>query len=160
MKQMSASLLGLLVAITACRSATLNPAGSPAVIDAPAGKLEGTLQGDVQTFLGVPFAKAPVGRLRWREPQPLPRWPGVRKARAFGASCYQEWPAKGFGPFTAEFVETPEHSEDCLYLNVWRPAAAAPGLPIYFWIHGAPSAEIRSASPLPASRPARSQSLT
>jgi para-nitrobenzyl esterase len=106
-------------------------------MDTSTGRLEGAQESGVQRFLGVPFARPPVGALRWRAPQPLPRWRGVRVAQAFGASCYQEWPAKGFGPFTAEFVDTPRHSEDCLFLNVWRPAAVGgTALPIFFWIHG------------------------
>jgi para-nitrobenzyl esterase len=106
------------------------------VVDAPAGKLEGIVRGDAQAFLGIPFAQAPVGERRWKEPQPLPRWPGTRKAQAFGASCYQEWPAKPFGPFTAEFVDTPPVAEDCLFLNVWRPVKMEGPLPVMVWIHG------------------------
>ena len=60
---------------------------------------------------------------RWREPQPAARWKGTRKAVEFGASCMQSWPVPNFGPYTPEFVDTPAVSEDCLFLNVWTPAA-------------------------------------
>jgi para-nitrobenzyl esterase len=106
------------------------------VITTNSGRLEGAQRGDVQVFLGVPYAKAPVGPLRWRPPQRLPAWRGIRQADRFGPSCYQEWPAKNFGPYTAEFVDTPKHAEDCLYLNVWRPSAGSSGRPLFFWIHG------------------------
>ena len=75
-------------------------------------------------YKGIPFAAPPVGKLRWREPQPVVRWNGVKTADKYGAAAMQitwdpqsfygrEWRASGSVPF----------SEDCLYLNVWTPAA-------------------------------------
>ena len=100
------------------------------------GSLLGLSEGRVDAFLGVPYARPPVGDLRWKAPQPMRPWHGLRKAQAFGASCYQEWPARPFGPFTLEFVETPKQAEDCLFLNLWRPATKATGMPVFLWIHG------------------------
>ncbi len=96
------------------------------------GTLEGVADPAVRRFLGVPFAAAPVGALRWREPQPVARWRGVRRADAFGPRCMQQ-------PLFSDMAfRSPPSSEDCLYLNVWTPAAARAGakLPVLFYIHG------------------------
>lgn len=82
----------------------------------------------VHAFLGIPYAQAPVGDLRWRAPQPATGWDGVRTATAFGPDSPQapDPALRGAG-----------HSEDCLHLNVWAPADAAPGsLPVMVWVHG------------------------
>ena len=82
------------------------------------GTLEGTVDKTsvVRMFKGIPFAAPPVGDLRWRAPQPVKPWPGVRQANQFGAQCMQ---GRIFGDmgFRASGM-----SEDCLYLNVWTPA--------------------------------------
>jgi para-nitrobenzyl esterase len=92
------------------------------------GLLEGVRQGDVVVYRGVPFAAPPVGDLRWRPPEPVKAWSGVRKADAFAPGCIQppSPPPSGSGPF----------SEDCLYLNVWRPAEAKGPLPVMLWFYG------------------------
>ena len=97
----------------------------------------------VVSFKGIPFAAPPVGDLRWRPPQPAARWTGVRQAAEFGADCMQG----RFGPPPVraargqDCAPTPASaarpSEDCLYLNVWRPAdPAARNLPVMVWIYG------------------------
>ncbi|RYG40418.1 carboxylesterase family protein, partial [bacterium] len=89
----------------------------PALVDAPrvkveGGTLEGTLDGGVRSFKGVPFAAPPVGDLRWREPQPAGRWTGVRKADAFGPRPMQL-------PIYSDMIfRSPNVSEDCL--GKWR----------------------------------------
>lgn len=101
------------------------------------GEVEGLIQGDSLAFLGIPYARAPVGELRWRPPVPPAPWPGVRATQRFGASCMQDEPHP-WGPFTAEYVELQAPiSEDCLFLNVWAPQNAVAGtLPVLLWIHG------------------------
>ena len=91
------------------------------------GILEGTIEDGIRVFKGVPFAAAPVGDLRWREPQPAVAWEGVRMAKEFGDDPMQ--PAL-FGDMN---MKGPKKSEDCLYLNIWAPLQAqkAPVL-IYF----------------------------
>lgn len=88
------------------------------------GEIAGTRAGALRTYLGVPFAAPPVGELRWRAPQPVVPWQGVRQANAYAAACAQ----------TAVWVTNPK-SEDCLYLNIWAPEKAA-RLPVIVWIHG------------------------
>ncbi len=82
------------------------------------GILEGTVNPatGIRTFLGVPFAQPPVGDLRWKEPQPLKDWTGVRKAVQFGPRCAQR-PVFGDMNFRSNGM-----GEDCLYLNIWTPA--------------------------------------
>ena len=78
----------------------------------------------------------PLGALRWHAPVAAKSWSGVRAATDYAPSCYQEWPARTFGPYTAEFVDTPRHAEDCLYMNVWAPAQKSAKMPVLVWIHG------------------------
>jgi para-nitrobenzyl esterase len=99
------------------------------------GVVSGLSRTGVQAFLGIPYAKPPVRDLRWRAPQPVASWDGVRAATRFSASCYQTEP-KPFGPYTASMMALPERSEDCLYLNVWAPAGNEGKRPVYFFIHG------------------------
>ncbi len=109
------------------------------VVKTHAGRLEGIANADgtVTSFKGVPYAAAPVGALRWKAPQGVAHWSGVRRADHFGASCMQG-PNNEFGPWTKEFLYVTPVSEDCLYLNVWTPKAgvAAAKLPVLFFIHG------------------------
>ena len=108
----------------------------PLVVRADGGQLQGVNDDGVVAYKGIPFAAPPVGDLRWRPPQPVaPPWTGVRQAAEFGANCMQG----RFGPPPAPGANAaPAPSENCLFLNVWRPASAASGakLPVMVWIHG------------------------
>jgi para-nitrobenzyl esterase len=90
----------------------------------------------ILVFRGLPFAAPPVGDLRWREPQPVKPWTGVRDATRFGPSPMQRVHGD-FLPWTREYLVQNEVSEDCLYLNVWTPRAdASAKLPVLVYIPG------------------------
>ena len=59
------------------------------IVNAPAGSIEGRMEGELRVFRGIPYALPPVGSARWRPPSPMPRWTGVRKATEFGSACFQ-----------------------------------------------------------------------
>jgi para-nitrobenzyl esterase len=108
---------------------------TPPVVRVESGDVQGVANDGVASFKGIPYAAPPVGELRWRPPQPAAPWTGVRQAAEFGADCMQG----RFGPPPAAGVPAPPaSSEDCLFLNVWRPANATSGakLPVMVWIHG------------------------
>lgn len=110
-------------------AALLASAGPPVLIDSPAGPIEGTADGRITVFRGIPYAVPPVGPLRWRAPQPLPRWKTRFAAHDFGHVCMQV-PPKGDAGVG---IESP--SEDCLTLNIWAPKGAR-RLPVMVWLHG------------------------
>jgi para-nitrobenzyl esterase len=92
--------------------------------------------GDVIAYKGVPFAAPPVGELRWKAPQPVIPWEGIKKCDAFGPSPMQAMPTP-FMVYTPEFL-IPEKpiSEDCLYLNVWTNTHKGEKKPVFVWIYG------------------------
>jgi para-nitrobenzyl esterase len=94
------------------------------------GLVEGVQAGPLTVYKGIAFAAPPVGPLRWREPQPVIPWKGVRKADKFAPACMQTGVSMP--------GETPPVSrEDCLYLNIWTPARSDDArLPVMVWIYG------------------------
>jgi para-nitrobenzyl esterase len=137
------SLLALVLCATACGdeqptmsgdapSAATSPpdaiasTGERPRVELDDGALEGTwVTGGVRAFLGIPFARPPIGPLRWQPPQPNEPWTGVRDASRFGDRCPQ--------PPSSDPLNVA--TEDCLYLNVWAPQTATK-LPVMIWIHG------------------------
>ena len=98
------------------------------------GRLRGRQCDGALAFLGIPFAKPPLGALRWRAPAPPEPWAGVRDATAFGPCGIQSKIPGTVGELIG--IATHETSEDCLYLNVWTPALDAAKRPVLVWIHG------------------------
>ena len=119
------------------------------VVTVAQGGLTGvyTPDGGVEVYTGIPYAKPPVGELRWREPQPAEPWEGVRVCDRFAPMSMQTRNSTVFDSLTAisiyhtfrpslsdNYLEP--MSEDSLYLNVWKPAGEAEGLPVMVYIHG------------------------
>jgi para-nitrobenzyl esterase len=124
------ALLGLAAGSGACTSeSTTVPAQAHVglVVGVADGRVRGKQVGTTDEYLGIPYAAPPVGALRWAPPQPPARWHGIRPATAFAPHCPQS--AGDFG--------RPSTTEDCLYLNVFRPARdTSADLPVMVWIHG------------------------
>jgi para-nitrobenzyl esterase len=92
------------------------------------GPVDGLHRHGVSQFLGMPYARPPVGALRWMPPQASAKWTKVRQATAFGPTCAQ---ITTLGPFAGP----PNNNEDCLFLNVFTPNSKAK-FPVLVWIHG------------------------
>lgn len=103
------------------------------ILTVTGGEVSGVIDDGVRAYKGIPFAAPPVGELRWRAPQPVTPWKGVRDGSEFSAACPQPaYPA-------ASFYKSPTVTlnEDCLYLNVWTDAQKAnEKRPVMVWIHG------------------------
>lgn len=123
----SLMMFGLL---TACQTAPVTD--GPREVRTGAGVLAGETAGGVSVFKGVPYAKPPVGDLRWAPPRAT-TWKGVRDATKFGAPCLQPTHPDGVTPNGGGVAGA--SSEDCLYLNIWSPAKAR-NAPIMIWLYG------------------------
>src|SRR5206468_6340109 len=113
MKIFSLSLLAFTLSVS------MDPAHAADRVKTSNGVLESSVprKDGVRSFKGIPFAQPPVGDLRWREPQPVKNWDGVRMADQFGPRCMQRT-----APNSDYWFRSNGMSEDCLYLNVWTPA--------------------------------------
>lgn len=137
------------------------------IVDTAYGGLQGTCERGVRIFRGVPYAQPPVGDLRFRAPQPLRAWSGVRDAAVSGPASYQmnldkeakvlalaaemhpgapgipNWPA-----YVGKTYNHPTVGEDCLYLDIWVPDGADGKLPVYIYYHGGANAVSSGSFPL------------
>jgi para-nitrobenzyl esterase len=124
-------LIGLLCCAAVCSVDAKGQSSSAPIATSQSGMLEGKRfdsTGTSAAFLGIPYALPPVGELRWRPPQPIAKWNGLRKATEFGPACPQ-LPSRWF-PNIA-------WGEDCLYLNVWTPdPSAGKKFPVLVFFHG------------------------
>jgi para-nitrobenzyl esterase len=101
----------------------------PLVVDTTGGAVRGAGRTGHDQWLGIPYAASPTGQLRWKAPQPVQPWTGVRDAGRFGDRCAQN---VNWDPGYEEAILT----EDCLSLNVYAPHGARENLPVLVWIHG------------------------
>ncbi|MGB3149420.1 MAG: carboxylesterase family protein, partial [Maribacter sp.] len=104
-------ILGLVVLL----GVTISAQESAPKVKTELGVIRGVHKDGVASFKGIPFAAPPVGQFRWRAPQPLSHWEGELDATEYGANCAQS----GWGGAPGTISEG--SSEDCLYLNVWKP---------------------------------------
>ena len=131
---MSRYLLAVTVVVATCLVVTFTAAEQPIRVE---GGLVSTSLDDngVRVYKGIPYAAPPVGEFRWKAPQSVRPWTGVRDSTRPGAACVQ----LSRNPDTAARLALnplENQSEDCLYLNVWAPPARRDGLPVMVWIHG------------------------
>lgn len=119
--------IGLPAALAAVPSASAQTSPAPVLLDS--GSVRGSIEGSLTVFKGIPYAAPPVGALRWKAPQPAARWNGVRSVRSFGAACPQG------SEHQEPWAQVGPQSEDCLFLNVWRPTRAG-SYPVMVFLHG------------------------
>jgi len=141
MKKICFTFLSLLILLTAnCKKpikdspAQKSDPFCSAPIKTGSGLVKGLAESDMQTCVwrGVPYAEPPVGELRWKAPQPVKPWEGVRDGSVWGARCMGKggWVVKHF-----DADPSGKMSEDCLYLNIWRPKKEGK-FPVMVWLHG------------------------
>lgn len=149
-KQLNIALgAAMLAASVISYSFIVNKAYFLAVVQTEAGLISGVKTDDITAYKGIPFAASPIGDLRWKAPQPVKHWDGVRKCVSFSASPMQAKPTP-FMVYTSEFLipESPI-SEDCLYLNVWTGAKTKTDKrPVFVWIYGGGFTSGGSACPI------------
>lgn len=128
----------LVVFLSAC-STTMNRDGvweNAPNVETTAGWVGATSERDSWSWKGIPYAEAPTEDLRWRAPQDVSPWNGVREAYSYGEPCAQKYRAAALAG-----------SEDCLVLNVWRPKSKSTQLPVFVWIHGGANRAGSSSTP-------------
>jgi len=106
------------------------------------GVVQGDMDGDARRFLAIPFAKPPLGALRWKAPVANDPWKGVRHETEFVPGC----------PQLADQGAPASDNEDCLYLNVWSPSPAPKKAPVMVWIHGGGNFSGAAGIPIPTTK--------
>lgn len=134
----------IFIVLTALTASACNEPGNgasamatpdPLTIDTYQGQLRGYWANEprqIRGFKGIPYARPPIGDLRWRPPQAAQNWQGVRQATEPGSACWQPTRVEQFVWSRGAFAP----SEDCLYLNLWSAASADDPAPVMVWFHG------------------------
>lgn len=132
-KNLKVSILSMLVVSAMANAAT----ATNSIVKTTKGDIQGIISSDdsVNIYKGIPYAKAPVGDLRWEATQANEKWTGVLQANKFGPGCMQNVGVERL-PWTKEYLHSGELSEDCLYLNVWAPKNTESKKPVVVYIHG------------------------
>ena len=131
MRKISAIFAFFIILFTSCTNKTME--SGPIQATVKTGIVEGSYDAEsgLSTYLGIPYAKPPVGELRWTAPQPADPWDGVLETKKFGARPLQP------NVWNDMVFRSEEESEDCLYLNVWTPAKKGEkGLPVLVYFYG------------------------
>lgn len=148
------ALLGAVLAAT-LTTVPASAHGSTAVRHTSLGLVRGIDEAGTLSWLGIPYAEPPVGRLRWRAPVPHRPWQGVRDTRRFGDGCVQE--GRFFSPSPdgphydldiRDGLKQPVGAEDCLTLNVFRPDDNRKNLPVIVFVYGGSNMVGYSADPM------------
>ena len=151
-----AGLWTTVAAVSAAGAAAADKsAASSHLLSEPVRTADGQVSGapgktaGVVVFKGIPFGAPPTGELRWKPPQPVTPWAGVRSGDKFGPACIQPHaPQRVPNNRAVDLPDSPPMSEDCLYLNVWTPAhEASERLPVMIWIYGGAYTEGAGSSP-------------
>ena len=130
-----ASLILILVLPLLLWASAMQAQDSGPIVRIDSGELAGVVEDGVEVFRGIPYARPPVGPLRWRPPQPAESWDDVRDSSTHGPVCPQRMGA--YPEWADEFIESVGMEEDCLSINVWAPAERdGDPLPVMFYIHG------------------------
>ena len=129
-------LFGLLaLTMVSCQTATDSNVNNNPVLTIEGGQVQGvnTETDGVVVYRGIPYADAPIGDLRWKAPQPVKPWEGVKVCDRFANPSYQHIQYKG-GYYTEwGYGDEAPFSEDCLYLNVWTKASGDPSCSLDSW---------------------------
>ncbi|MBP5217080.1 MAG: carboxylesterase family protein [Bacilli bacterium] len=151
------AFLGVAILLISLAKPSIKPVSAPLfpnpekteVLHLANGDVQGAYTKDkaVEIYAGIPYAKAPIGELRWKETQPVEDWQGVKDCTYFAPKSMQNYgnsltstlvemyAEKGWHPDYTMHANEPV-SEDSLYLNIWRPATFSGNLPILVYIHG------------------------
>lgn len=132
--------------VSSCSAARITPSTGEVmsgVVNTTSGPVRGVVSESLNIFKGIPFARAPIGDLRWQPPQAVTPWRHVRDSVDFGPACIQ--PATRIPNLYSHDIG--ETSEDCLTLNIWTPEDAE-NAPVFVWIHGGALAKGSSKEPL------------
>jgi para-nitrobenzyl esterase len=113
----------------------------PTLVKVASGEVRGSIVGTSRQFLGIPYAKPPVGALRWKAPVAPDPWATPRDATQFGKRCAQVT--------TATLQNKASSDEDCLYLNVWTPSPAPRNAAVMVWMHGGGNVNGSASEPIP-----------